>query len=138
MVQDLLKNVRAEARQVSDERKAKAKRRYDAKVVFRKQFEVGEEVLLLDPTPTSKFGDKWEGPYTILSVNEKSGTYYLTGRNSLRLKHAVNGDRLKLFTREVKSMVPDVMVSKANEQFQRWVNSRLNACVKVVEDYADF
>lgn len=126
LVGEKLEGVRIKAREYSDERKARAKIRYDANVHFIRQYEIGEKVLLKNPNPTSKFADKWEGPYQVVQVNKGSGTYHLTGRNSLRLKHAVNGDRLKPFNNEMKGMIPDVMVSKAADQFQRWVDSRVN------------
>jgi transposase InsO family protein len=136
LIQGKLVDVREEARRVSDERKAKAKLRYDARVVRRRRFEVGEEVLLKDETPSSKLEDKWEGPFKIWKVNPVSGTYYLTGKNGLVVKHPVNGDRLKTFSREMHSMVPDVLVAQANEQFQRWVNSRVN-CNNFVEVWSE-
>ncbi|CEP12674.1 hypothetical protein [Parasitella parasitica] len=126
LITDKLKQVRLKAREYSDERKAKAKVRYDANVHFIRQYEVGEQVLLKCPNPTSKFGDKWEGPFTVIQVNPSSGTYHLTGKNSLRLKHAVNGDRLKPYSDEVKHMIPDVLVSQAADQFQRWIDKRVN------------
>lgn len=130
MIGDKLQNVRDKAREYSDERKAKAKIRYDANVHFIRQYEIGEQVLLKNPFPDSKFGDKWEGPYKVVQVNKSSGTYHLTGRNSLRLKHAVNGDRLKPYNNEVQRMIPDVMVSQASDQFQRWIEAnRVNMLV---------
>lgn len=125
LVEKKLAEVREIARLRSDERKKKAKQRYDGRVHFKRKFEVGEKVLLKDVVPQGKFSDKWLGPFVILSVN-KNGTYHLTGKNSLRLKHAVNGDLLKTFV-EAEKMVPDVITAKANEQFQSWVNSRVNA-----------
>lgn len=139
LIHEKMVQVRINAREASDARKAKAKIRYDKAVHFSRQFEVGEEVLLQVAVPDSKFSDKWEGPYKVLKVNPVSGTYYLTGKNSLKLQHPVNGDRLKLFNGEIKHMVPDVLVSKANEQFQRWVNSRVNAIdVLSTVDIGDF
>lgn len=124
LVEKKLAEVREIARLRSDERKKKAKQRYDSRVQFKRQFEVGEKVLMKDVIPKSKFSDKWLGPFVVLSVN-KNGTYHLTGKNSLRLKHAVNGDLLKSFM-EAEHMIPDVNTAKANEQFQSWVNSRVN------------
>lgn len=126
LVENKLAQVREIARFKSDERKKKAKERYDGRVVLRRKFEIGELVLLKDVIPTTKFSDKWLGPFTVLKVNQ-NGTYLLTGKNSLRLKHAVNGDMLKLYNKEVKHMIPQVGVSEANEQFQSWLNSRVNA-----------
>ncbi|KAK4516119.1 uncharacterized protein ATC70_011082 [Mucor velutinosus] len=117
LIGDKLHGVREKAREYSDERKAKAKIRYDANAHFIRQYEVGEQVLLKNPIQDSKFGDKWEGPYKVVQFNKSSGTYHLTGKNSLRLKHAVNGDRLKPYNNEVQRMIPDVMISQASDQF---------------------
>lgn len=126
LVEKKLVEIREIARCRSDERKKKAKLRYDKKVVFKRRFEIGEEVLLKDVVSKGKFADKWIGPFTVLKIN-KNGTYHLTGKNSLKLKHAVNGDLLKLYTTgDVARMVPEVGVSAANEKFQSWVNSRIN------------
>jgi hypothetical protein len=125
LVEEKLAKVREIARLRSDERKKKAKARYDGRVVFRKKFEIGDQVLLKDVVPKTKFSDKWIGPFTVFKVNQ-NGTYLLTGKNSLRLKHAVNGDLLKSFNNEVEHMVPQVGVSEANEQFRSWLNSRVN------------
>lgn len=125
LVERKLVEIRKIARMKSDERKKLAKKRYDGRVVCPKRFEVGELVLLKDVVPKSKFADKWIGPFTVLKVN-KNGTYHLTGKNSLRLKHAVNGDMLKVYSKEVEHMIPEVGVSQANEQFQSWLSSRLN------------
>lgn len=125
LVEKKLAEVREIARVRSDERKKKAKERYDGRVFFRKKFELGDQVLLKDVVPKSKFADKWLGPFRVLKVNQ-NGTYLLTGKNSLRLKHAVNGDLLKPYNNEVEHMVPEVGVSNANEQFRTWLNSRVN------------
>lgn len=139
MVKEKLAQVREKARQASDEKKKQAKLRYDSKVHFKRQFKVGEEVLLQVMVPSSKFADKWEGPYRVLKVNPVSGTYHLTGKNSMKLKHAVNGDRLKPYNGEAKHMVPDVLVSQAYDQFKRWVNSRVNAVdILSVANLSDF
>lgn len=125
-VERKLVEVREIARYRSDERKKKAKQRYDGRVYFKRKFEIGEQVLLKDVVSKGKFADKWVGPFTVLKVNN-NGTYHLTGKNSLKLKHAVNGDLLKLYTaNEVERMVPEVSVAAANEKFQSWVSSRIN------------
>lgn len=124
-IQDKMAKVRRIAREKSDENKIKAKKRYDKRVIYRKSFEVGEKVLLRDATPSTKLSDKWLGPYTVSQVN-KNGTYLLVGKNSLRLKYAVNGDRLKLFNNDVKHMVPDVVTTAAAEQFRSWLNTKKN------------
>lgn len=91
LIKNKMLEVREIARLKSDERKKMTKKRYDSKVHFERKYEVGEQVLLKEITPETKFSDKWCGPFTILQVN-KNDTYLLTGKNSLRLKHAVNGD----------------------------------------------
>lgn len=126
VVEEKLAEIREIARLRSDERKKLVKQRYDGRVVFRKNFEVGDSVLLKDVVPKTKFSDKWLGPFTVLRVN-KNGTYHLTGKNSVRLKHAVNGDLLKAFNKEVEHMIPEVGVSKAAEQYQSWLNSKVNS-----------
>lgn len=126
LVEKKIVEIREIARLRSNERKAVAKKRYDSRVVFKKSFEVGEIVLLKDVVAKTKFSDKWLGPFTVLRVN-KNGTYHLTGKNSLRLKHAVNGDMLKTYNKEVEHMVPEVGVSEANQDFQSWLSSRVNS-----------
>ncbi|KAG1465346.1 hypothetical protein G6F56_004905 [Rhizopus delemar] len=137
VIQNKIEEVRRIAREKSDESKAKAKVRYDRRVVDRKRFEVGEQVLMKDNTPASKFADKWLGPYEVLRVNQ-NGTYHLTGKNSQKLKYAVNGDRLKVFDRSVTHLVPEVMTEAAQQQFRSWVDSRKNPAflgmVKVITE----
>ncbi|KAG1046837.1 hypothetical protein G6F43_010691 [Rhizopus delemar] len=122
MIKEKLKDARAVARSKSDERKKKEKRLYDRRIDFVRQFEIGELVLLRDMVPTTKFSDKWIGPFTVVRVN-KNGTYHLAGKNSRRLEGAVNGDMLKTFE-DAKHMVPDVLVTKAHQQFQSWVERK--------------
>lgn len=119
MIQEKLKEAREHARMKSDEKKKKEKAAYDRTVGFRKQFEVGEEVLMKDMLPASKFADKWIGPFRVLKVN-KNGTYHLVGSNSRKLDGAVNGDKLTAF-HNAKLMVPDVTVTRAQQQFKSWV-----------------
>lgn len=69
-------------------------------------------MLLKDNVPATKFSDKWLGPYTVLRVN-KNGVYHLTGKNGLRLKCAVNGDRMKPLDNSASHLVPDVLTSSA-------------------------
>ncbi|EIE82989.1 hypothetical protein RO3G_07694 [Rhizopus delemar RA 99-880] len=59
-------------------------------------------------------------------AREKSDENKLKAKKSLRLKHAVNGDRLKLFNNDVKHMVPDVVAAAATEQFRSWLNTKKN------------
>lgn len=124
MIQEKLKEAREHARLKSDEKKKKEKAVYDRTVGFRKQFEVGEEVLMKDMLPASKFADKWIGPFRILKVN-KNGTYHLVSSNSQKLDGAVNSDKLTAF-HNAKWMVPDVTVRRAQQQFKSWV-ARFNA-----------
>lgn len=130
-----MKDVRDSARKKSDESKRLAKIRYD-KLVHEQRFQAGDEVLLLKKVTDSKLGDRWEGPFTVLSINEASGTYYLTGKNSLKLKHPVNGDRLKKYTKgAVARLIPEVAtVSKeVEENFQVWLENRVKNSLNVVE-----
>ncbi|KAG1050204.1 hypothetical protein G6F43_007508 [Rhizopus delemar] len=119
MIQEKLKQAREHARLKSDEKKKKEKAVYDRTVSFRKQFEIGEEVLMKDMLPASKLSDKWVGPFRVLKVNKK-GTYHLVGSNSRKLDGAVNSDKLTAF-HNAKLMVPDVTVRRAQQQFKSWV-----------------
>ncbi|KAG1153230.1 hypothetical protein G6F46_007616 [Rhizopus delemar] len=62
MIQEKLKEAREHARLKSDEKKEKKEKKekavYDRTVSFRKQFEIGEEVLMKNILPASKFSDK--------------------------------------------------------------------------------
>ena len=95
---------------------------YDQRVALRKPFKVGEQVLMRDKIPQGKFGDKWLGPMVIVGVG-KNGTYYLEGPNARRLTAAVNGDNLKAFI-ENRTMIPDVQVKRAMNQYQAWIDRR--------------
>lgn len=131
MVQDKLKEAREYARTKSDEKKKLQKMAYDRTVGFRKQFEIGEEVLLKDNVPASKFSDKWIGPFKVLKAN-KNGTYHLVGSNSRKLEGAVNGDKLTAF-HNAKTMIPDVMVTRAQQQFKSWVARFNTTAINVIE-----
>lgn len=113
---------RGEARKRVMEKQAARKRRYDATVGPRKRFELGEQVLMKDATPQSKFADKWLGPMVVVKVNE-SGTYWLNGPGGRRLDGAVHGDRLRSYQAR-NTMIPDVMVRKAAERFEVWLERR--------------
>lgn len=52
---------------------------------------------------------------------------YKFGKNSLRVKHAVNGDMLRPFDNSISHLIPEVSVSKATEQFQAWLSSKYEA-----------
>jgi hypothetical protein len=108
------------ARQRTKEKQKARKKRYDATVGSRPRFELGSQVLMKDPVPSSKFSDRWIGPMTVVAFNP-SGTYRLQGPNSRRLDGAVNGDVLKAY-QERKRMVPDVMVKRAAEKYEAWLD----------------
>lgn len=136
LIQDKMVQVRETARLKSDEYKKKAKIQYDKQVHFTRRYEVGELVLMKVIVPEFKFSDKWEGPFTILEVN-KNGTYRLTGKNSKRIKHAVNGDKLRPFDQSVSHMIPDVATAQANEYFQSWLNHKVNGVKFVSVGFGD-
>ncbi|KAG2210719.1 hypothetical protein INT45_010824 [Circinella minor] len=56
----------------------------------RKRFAVGEQVLMKDQTPSSKFHPKWLGPMTVTKVTDY-GVYYLAGLNSRKLQPTRGG-----------------------------------------------
>jgi transposase InsO family protein len=113
---------RAVARARTIEKQKERKKRYDKTVGTRKRFEVGEQVLLKDPVPSTKFADKWLGPMVVVRVNQK-GTYWLDGPNGRRLDGAVNGDVLKPYIAR-KSMVPDVATREAIDRYETWVERK--------------
>ncbi|KAG2190956.1 hypothetical protein INT47_003914 [Mucor saturninus] len=108
--------IRTKARQTAD------KGRYDLRVRPRKPFKVGEQVLMRDPVPRTKFSDKWLGPMTVVEV-KKTGTYILVGPNQRRLGGAVNGDVLVPFHQR-HNMIPDKQVQRAQENYQAWLEQR--------------
>ncbi|CEP09116.1 hypothetical protein [Parasitella parasitica] len=120
-----LQRIREDARKNSDQAKAKAAIRYNKTAHPIPPFKIGDKVLLkVDSTETSKFADKWQGPFTVCKVNKSSGTYYIEGTvNKARIKDAVNGDKLKHF-QESKFMVPDINTSAAFKHFRTWVDHR--------------
>jgi hypothetical protein len=120
-IEDWLVQVREEARISSEEKKKKRKAIYDKTVVTRKSFKVNELVLMKDHYPNNKFADKYIGPLTVVKHNERTNTYHLVGPNSRRLEHAVHGDILLPF-RTSNRMVPDVMVTRAMNKFQSWLD----------------
>jgi hypothetical protein len=120
-LQEEHKQIIIKARRTSDERKAKDKIRYDMKVLKPKRFEVGDLVLMRDMQAKGKFSDTWAGAFKVIRVNN-NGTYHLTGKNSRKIKGAVNGDRLKDF-QERQNMLPLVMGTE-KEAYQRWATAQ--------------
>jgi transposase InsO family protein len=110
---------RVEARRHVARRQAEQKRRYDSNVAVRPRFQLGEQVLMKDQVPPSKFANRWLGPMVVIKVN-KNGTYWLHGPGGRRLDGAVNGDVLVPFHTKNK-MIPDVQVSRAAECFKAWI-----------------
>ena len=62
------------------------------------------------------------GPMVVIGIGGNR-TYYLEGPNSRRLKAAVNGDNLKTFF-ENRTMIQDVQVRRAMNQYQVWIDRR--------------
>jgi hypothetical protein len=120
-IEEWLVQVREEARLNSEEKKKKRKVIYDKTVVIRKAFKVNDKVLMKDHYPSNKFADNYIGPLTVVKHNERTNTYHLIGPNSRRLEHAVHGDILLPF-RSSNRMVPDVMVTRAMNKFQSWID----------------
>lgn len=120
-----LQHIREDARKNSDRAKAAAAIRYNKTVHPIPSYRVGDLVLLkVDSSEVSKFADRWQGPFTVSKVNKSSGTYYLEGSsNKVRIKDAVNGDKLKRFV-ESKYMVPDITTAAAFKHFRTWVDRR--------------
>lgn len=118
-IEGWLIEVRAEAVAYSEEKKKARKVIYDKTVVPRALFKIGDKVLMKDHYPSEKFADKFIGPLEVVKVNAATGTYYLVGPHSTRLKEAVHGDNLVDY-KERKRMVPDVQVKRAMIQFQSW------------------
>lgn len=116
-----LKRIRLLAKEASDAAKQKYAMRYD-KQVYPRRYAVGEQVLMKNFVPKTKFADKWIGPLTIVKAN-KNGTYYLEGLNSVKIREAVNGDVLKPFA-DAKVMIPDVSVTLAHQQFRSWISKK--------------
>lgn len=120
-IEGWLMQVREEARIRSDEKKRIRKAKYDKSVTVRRTYKVNEKVLMKDHYPENKFADNYIGPMYVIKHNERTNTYHLIGPNSRRLEHAVHGDLLLPF-RESKRMVPDVMVTRAMNKFQNWLD----------------
>lgn len=122
VIQHLVDQARVEARERTKEQQRKAKMRYDAQVHEKPRFIAGDMVLMRDQRPAGKLDDKWIGPMTVIKANS-GGTYYLHGPNKQRLKGAVHGDNLVPWVSRT-SMIPDVMVQKADQQFRAWIARR--------------
>jgi hypothetical protein len=119
-IKKLADEFRVEARRHVAQKQAEQKRRYDSHVAERPRFKLGEQVLMKDQVPPSKFANRWLGPMLVTKVN-KNGTYWLDGPKGRRLEGAVNGDCLIPFHAK-KNMVPDVQVTRAAQQFDAWIS----------------
>ena len=65
---------------------AKQKSQYDKKSSNRK-FEIGNQVLVLLPSPGSKLESKWQGPYTVTGVKKEGRAYEVdTGKSRKQLR----------------------------------------------------
>ncbi|CDH61176.1 hypothetical protein RO3G_01741 [Lichtheimia corymbifera JMRC:FSU:9682] len=122
VIQHLVDQARLEARERTKEQQRKAKLRYDAHVQESPRFIAGDMVLMRDQRPAGKLDDRWIGPMTVVKANS-GGTYYLHGPNQQRLKGAVHGDNLVSWVART-SMIPDVMVQRADQQFRAWLARR--------------
>lgn len=92
-------------------------------MVPRPAFKVNDKVLMTDHYPSDKFADKYIGPLTVVRHNQATNTYHLVGPNSRRIQDAVHGDILLPFN-ESKRIVPDIMVSRATNKFQSWIDKQ--------------
>ncbi|CDS11837.1 hypothetical protein LRAMOSA11481 [Lichtheimia ramosa] len=118
-IQKLCDDIRVKARERSKQQQVKNKKRYDQQVKTRRRYAVGEQVLLKDQTPTSKFEARWLGPMTVTRVTDY-GVYYLAGPDTRKIKYGVHSDQLLPYYQR-KGMVPDVQVQQARRQFQAWI-----------------
>ncbi|KAJ8652004.1 hypothetical protein O0I10_012401 [Lichtheimia ornata] len=118
-INDLLVQLRDDARNKAMREKERQKQLYDKTVHIRRRFAIGEKVLMRDPTPQSKFHARWLGPM-VVTRSTPHGVYELAGPNRTKLKGAVNGDHLIPYIQH-KKMVPDIQVRRAEQQFQAWI-----------------
>ena len=72
------------------------KRRYDEKARLR-EFEVGDQVLVLLPTASNKLLAQWQGPYGIVKQNGKV-TYVVSMHDKKKPKQVLHVNMLKKFT----------------------------------------
>ncbi|OBZ80900.1 hypothetical protein A0J61_11051 [Choanephora cucurbitarum] len=114
---------RREAKEKAEEKKKMRKLIYDRTVVPREPFKINDKVLMKDHYPKDKFADHYIGPLTVIKHNAPTNTYHLVGPNYRRIEHAVHGDILLPF-KESKRMIPDVMVTRAMNQFQSWLDKQ--------------
>lgn len=114
-----LETIREDARNKAEMEKQRNKKRYDQTVLDREKFAVGEQVLMKDQTPPSKFHARWLGPLTVTGITDY-GVYYLTGPGGRKIRGAVNGDMLIPY-RHHKRLIPDIQVRRAEHQFQAWL-----------------
>lgn len=120
-IDEWLTKVRQEARASTEIQKQRRKVIYDNTVTFQRKYKLNDKVLMKDHYPANKFADRYIGPLVVVKVNEKTNTYYLTGPNQRRIQDAVHGDVLVPYN-ENKRMVPDIMVSRAMNRFQTWID----------------
>lgn len=118
-ISKLCEDIREEARERSKRQQNKNKKRYDEQVKTRKRYAVGEQVLLKDQTPSSKFEARWLGPMTVTRVTDY-GVYYLAGPDTRKIKYGVHSDQLLPYYQR-KGMIPDIQVQQAKRQFQAWI-----------------
>ncbi|OBZ80389.1 hypothetical protein A0J61_11562, partial [Choanephora cucurbitarum] len=120
-IEEWVQELRQEARNRSEKKKKARKAIYDKSVVPRPPFKINDKVLMKDHYPKDKFADHYIGPLTVIKHNAPTNTYHLIGPNYRRIEHAVHGDILLPF-HESKRMIPDVIVTRAMNQFQSWLD----------------
>ncbi|KAG2210811.1 hypothetical protein INT45_006733, partial [Circinella minor] len=118
-IKKVIHTLRKDAKDRSLQERKRHKKYYDRFVHPRKKFAVGEQVLMKDQHPQSKFHPKWLGPMTVTKATDY-GVYYLAGPNSRKIQGAVNGDVLIPYYQHSR-MIPDVQVKRAEQQFRAWI-----------------
>lgn len=73
-----------------------SKQHYDKKV-FTTQFQVGDEVLLLNHAKRNKFSPRWIGPYRVIEINSAVNTTILRGKS----KRRVHNNNLKPYQKSL-------------------------------------
>ena len=89
-----LRDAWSEAAQNDSDAKARSKAFFDTKAKNR-VFSVGDQVLVMSPTPTSKLADQWAGPYTIMEkMNAVTYRVHTPDRRKKSRLYHVNGIKL--------------------------------------------
>ncbi|KAI8360663.1 hypothetical protein BD560DRAFT_426050 [Blakeslea trispora] len=120
-IEEWVQEPRQEAKNPSEEKKKARKAIHDKTVIPRQPFKINDKVLMKDHYPKDKFADHYIGPLTVIKHNAPTNTYHLVGPNYRRIEHAVHGDILLPFN-ESKRKIPDVVVTRAMNPFQSWLD----------------